>query len=428
MSDKPKIGFAGMSHLGTVSAVASAAKGFETVAYDGDADRIARYAAGEFDIREPGLEELAANNSGRLRFSADLKDIGACDVVYVSLDVATDDAGASDLAPLDRLIDGISPALRPDATFAILSQVPPGYTRKRLRNGLALFHQVETLIFGRAVDRALEPERYIVGCADPGSPLPSPYRAFLEAYGCPILPMAYESAELAKIAINMCLVASIGVANTMAELCEKTGANWREIVPALKHDRRIGEYAYLAPGLGMAGGNLERDLATVQRLAAEHGTDACVVAAWLSNSAHRRDWAVRTLRECLGTGGGDALIAVWGLAYKENTNSTKNSPALATIAQLGDMRVRVHDPIVRADQVDHPRLEAAASELDAVEGADALMVMTPWPAYGSVDVADLLAALRGRTVIDPYGVLDGERVRGAGLDYHTLGRPALHPV
>ncbi len=425
MSDNPKIGFAGLSHLGTVSAVASAAKGFETVGFDLDGARAARCTEGAFAISEPGLEKLAAANRGRLRFSAEAADLGARDVVFAALDVATDDEGMSDLAALDGLIETVMPALRPDATLVILAQVPPGYTRRRAKAGLALHYQVETLIFGRAMERAMEPERFIVGCADPTEPLPAPYRHFLEAFGCPILPMAYESAELAKIAINMCLAGSIGVANTMAELCEKTGADWREIVPALRLDRRIGDHAYLMPGLGLAGGNLERDLATVSRLAAQHGTDAGVVAAWLANSRHRRAWAARTLRENLGTENGGRLVAVWGLAYKENTNSTKNSPALATIAQLGDMRVRVHDPVVPAEGLDHPRLEEATSPLGAAEGADALLIMTPWPDYGAVDVAALAAAMRGRIVIDPYGVLDGGRVREAGMDHYTLGRPAL---
>ena len=100
--------------------------------------------------------------------------------------------------------------------------------------------------------------------------------------------MRFESAELCKIAINCCLVSSISVANTLAELCEGIGADWSEIVPALKLDRRIGAYAYLAPGLGIAGGNLERDLATVVRLADGIGSDAGVVKAWVANSRHRK--------------------------------------------------------------------------------------------------------------------------------------------
>src|SRR6185436_16658850 len=105
-------------------------------------------------------------------------------------------------------------------------------------------------------------------------PLPAAWRSFLETFGCPILPMRLESAELTKISINCVLAASVGMANTLAALCERIGADWSEIAPALKLDRRIGRDAYLAPGLGLAGGNIERDLATAMRLSAEHGTEA----------------------------------------------------------------------------------------------------------------------------------------------------------
>src|SRR5204863_6387465 len=139
----------------------------------------------------------------------------------------------------------------------------------------------------------------------------------LDSFGCPILSMRYESAELAKISINCCLVASISVANTMAELCEKIGADWSEIVPALKLDRRIGAHAYLSPGLGLAGGNLERDLATVTTLAQEFGTEAGTVRAFVENSRHRKDWALRTLHKALLAKTPGAMVGILGLAYKE---------------------------------------------------------------------------------------------------------------
>ena len=146
--------------------------------------------------------------------------------------------------------------------------------------------------------------------------------------------MRFESAELTKIAINCCLVSSISVANTLAELCEGIGAVWSEIAPALKLDRRIGPHAYLSPGLGIAGGNLERDLATVIRMSEDVGSDAGVVRAWIANSRHRRDWAARTIKRVLLDKTPEATVAVWGLAYKENTDSVKNSPSLATLRQL----------------------------------------------------------------------------------------------
>jgi len=228
--------------------------------------------------------------------------------------------------------------------------------------------------------------------------------------------MRYESAELAKIAINCCLVSSISVANTLAELCEGIGASWSEIVPALKLDKRIGQHAYLAPGLGIAGGNLERDLATVIRFAGELKTDAGVVKAWLANSRHRRDWAARTITKLLLQKNRQAVVAIWGLAYKENTDSTKNSPSLATIEQLGAAKLRLHDPVVKIEKGEH--FETA---LEAALGADALLILTPWPQYHEIDCAAIAKALRGRVVLDPYAVLDLDSAKAAGLQVHTLG-------
>jgi UDPglucose 6-dehydrogenase len=423
---RPVVGFAGMTHLGIVSATGVASGGFETVCFDPDETLVARLQAGDLPVLEPGLDELLASNSGRQHFTSAAKDLSRCDVVYLSQDVDTDDTGRSNTSALNALIDLVVPNLKPDACLVVLSQVEPGFTR-----AIAAppedrrYYQVETLVFGRAVERVLKPERYIVGCSDPAKPLNPNFRAVLKAFGCPILPMRYESAELAKISINMCLVASISVANTMSELCEQVGAVWHEIVPALKLDQRIGPYSYLAPGLGIAGGNLERDLATVIALAGQHGTDSRVVEAWLANSRHRRDWAVRTLRQHVLAHGDDPLVAVWGLAYKENTRSVKNSPSLATLAQLPEVRVRLHDPVVPASKAGHPRAQEAASALAAAQDADALMILTPWAEYREIPPGDIAAAMAGRTVLDPYRVLDSTAARSAGLCYHTLGMPAL---
>jgi UDPglucose 6-dehydrogenase len=306
----------------------------------------------------------------------------------------------------------VIPALTPQAVLVVLCQVPPGFTRALPLPQDRLYYQVETLVFGQALERAFRPERFIVGCAAPQRPLPAAYRTFLEAFGCPILPMRYESAELAKIAINCCLVASVSAANTLAELCEKIGADWSEISPALRLDRRIGAHAYLNPGLGIAGGNLERDLATVVRFAGEHGTDAGVVRAWVANSRHRRDWAGRTLREAVLAKNPAASVSVWGLAYKENTNSTKNSPSLATLAQFPGMQFRRHDPA----------LEPGEGPIAAARGADALMILTPWPEYRSVPLTELRRAMRGNVILDPYAVLDRAGAAGHGFVVHALGR------
>ncbi len=417
-----KIGFVGMTHLGLVSAAAGAERGFSMIGHDPDPVLIEALNRGDLPVLEPDLAHLVAANRDRLTFTTDPEALRACAVVYVAADVATDEDGRSDLSSIDVLL-GVAYANTDDATtIVVLSQVPPGYSRPRQRPGRTLIYQVETLIFGQAVHRALYPERTIVGLADARTALPDVYRAYLDGHGKPpVLPMRYESAEMAKISINCCLVASVATANTLAELCERTGADWSEIAPALKLDARIGAKAYLTPGLGIAGGNLERDLATVQSLAQTHGTDQGVVAAWIANSRRRKCWAARLLRECLLDANPQARVAVLGLAYKENTRSIKNAPAIACLTALQGADLVVFDPEVKADVV--PFCREAPDALTAAVGADALAILTPWPAFKALDIGALAQAMRGRLLIDPYRCLDGDAACAAGFVYFTLGAP-----
>lgn len=421
MSILPRVGYVGMTHLGINYAVAGAAAGFPIVCFDRDASLIADLAAGRLPVREPDLPELLQRNTGRLHFTAAAKDLSLCDIVYIAPDVPTNDQGESDLQVLKVLIAIASDAMRPDACLVILSQVPPGFTRQLPRPVATLFYQVETLIFGRAVERATHPERFILGCADPAQPLPAALATYLQAFSCPILPMRYESAELAKIAINCCLVASVSTANTLAELCEKIGADWAEIIPALRLDQRIGAFSYISSGLGIAGGNLERDLATVVRFADMHGTDAGVVRAWMANSRNRRDWVLRLLHRLVLGKTDTPRLALWGLAYKQDTHSTKNSPALALLEALGPYPVTAYDPAVSADSRYHPQLAGASSALTACQDADALLIMTPWPEFRIVDPQAIADRMRGRIVVDPFSVLQAKACTAAGLQHHRLG-------
>lgn len=401
----PTVGFVGLTHLGLVSAAATAEKGFSAVGFAPDAVLIDSVSAGRLPIMEPDLDDAVARNRDRLHFTADAVALKECDVVYIAADVPTNDAGVSDLAPIESLIARARSAIRDDAVMVVLCQVPPGFTRTL--SGANVFYQVETLIFGRALERALGPERFIVGCADPARPLPGAYARLLESFACPVFRMGYESAELAKIAINCFLVSSVSTTNMLAELCENIGADWNEIVPALRLDKRIGAHAYLTPGLGIGGGNLERDLATVRRLAGRHGTDDGPVLSWAHNSDRRRDWALDVLKRELEGRGTAPTVAILGLAYKADTHSTKNSPALRTIAGLPRCRFRVYDPVVPASAVAAEGVYGAASALDACAGADALAIMTPWKEFAGLDPAAVAAALSGDLVVDPYRVLGG---------------------
>lgn len=416
------IGFAGLTHLGLISAVASAANGFQTIGFDTDPERVAAIAAGQFPILEPNLPETFARARAQLSFTAHLDDLAACDMVYIALDVVTNDQGQSDLGPVQAMIAAVLTVLNKDALLVVLCQVPPGFTRAIPLAPERLFYQVETLVFGRAMERATQPERIILGQADPKHSLPPRLSQFLASFGCPLLPMRYESAELAKISINICLIASVSVANLMAELSAHLGADWSEIVPALRLDKRIGPHAYLKPGLGISGGNLERDMENVRRLAGMVGSEAGVARAWMTDSAYRKEWPLRQLHQTVLAHQPQAQIAVLGLAYKENTASTKNSPALLLLAQLPNLSIRAYDPAVTLEADLFPRLESVGDALAACRGADVVVIMTPWPEFARLEPARLAKEMAGRVIIDPYGMLDAEACRDAGLQQQVLGR------
>lgn len=417
--ERPSIGIAGLTHLGINSGVAFAERGFATVWFDPSPDIVGKIESGDLPIVEPGLDNLFARNRSRIEVTSKAQALERCAVVYIAADVPTDENGVGDLRGIEALIERVSGAMSQAGVMVVLCQVPPGFTRLIDFPKHRLFYQVETLIFGRAVERALAPERFIVGCAEPARPLPPAYSGLLEAFGCPILPMRYESAELAKIAINCCLVSMISTANTLAELSGQIGADWSEIAPALKLDRRIGEHAYLTPGLGLSGGNLERDLATVIRLAGQAGTDATVVEAWVASSRHCKGWAARTLHSALYADKPEARLCVLGLAYKQDTDSTKNSPAIALIEMLEGREIIVFDPVVSASRA--PRAQGAETPMAACRGVDAVAVMTPWAAFKELDLEEIAKTMRGRVLLDPHGLFDAASATKLGFEYHTLG-------
>jgi UDPglucose 6-dehydrogenase len=422
-----RVGFIGLSHLGLNYSLATAAKGFTTVAYDPNAALTADCASGKFPIEEPGFVDLFKVHREKIHYTSDLASLAKCDLVFYALDIRTNERNESDPGPLTALIEATAGHLARDATAVILSQVTPGYTRQLIAklggtSPAKFYYQVETLIFGRAVERAMLPERYMVGATDPAQPLPAAFREWHDSFGCPVLVMRFESAELAKIAINFFLVSTVCTTNTLAEVCEAIGADWKEIAPALRLDKRIGPHAYLTPGLGVSGGNLERDLVTVQNLAKQHGTETGVVSAWQHNSTYRKQWALRMIERHVFPAHPKPRLAVWGIAYKEDTHSIKNSPAVETLRALSGHDVHAYDPAAQIDPAAIPHVTRHTKALDVLPGADALVIMTPWKEFKTISPAEIRARLKGAIVIDPHGVLDRDACAIAGLKIFQLGR------
>ena len=418
---KCKVGFVGLTHLGLVSAAVAAEKGFSVVCFDRDQNKIDLLKGFVSEIIEPQLIELLKKNIDSVTFTACHNALADCELVYVAPDVSTDGGGNSDLSVIDDALNVAIQATSEMTTLVVLSQVPPGYSRRYASFRRDIFYQVETLVFGDAVNRALHPERIIVGSQYVDKQLPACYQSFLDVFGCEVLVMRYESAELAKIAINMFLISSITTTNMLAELCEKIGANWYEIAPSLRLDRRIGRNAYLNPGLGFSGGNLERDLATIIRLSYKHGTDAGVARAWVSNNKWRRAWAFRLLSSTVLSNLSNPIVAVLGLSYKENTNSVKNSPAVQLIDSIRDVRVKVYDPVIDIIETRNHMTVYANSALDAICGVDAVLIMTPWPEFSEITFNDIKRQMKGDVVIDPFGMLKDQYIHTRGIRYFSLG-------
>lgn len=423
-------GFLGLSHLGIVHSIGWASFGQPVVAVDPDPATVERLARGDLPVREPGLSELLERSREWLTFSTELMSLADCPLVIVTRDVPTDATNASDLGPVLELVETAVPHLRPHAALVVMSQVPPGFTRA-LGEGIRaarpelpfqLYYWVETLIFGDAVRRCLEPERIIVGGADPGTPLPPLLQQGLRQFGCPIMPMSYESAELTKTAINLYLAGVVTSTNLLADLCESVGADWGQVAPALRLDKRIGPDAYLQPSLGVAGGNLERDLITLRGLCQAHGVDTNYLDALIDCNAQRLEWVCHKLAERVLGRTPLPTIGIWGLTYKKNTHSTKNSPALRLIAELdGRAQFRAWDPMVGASEV-----ETGASIVrtrdEALTGSDCLLIMADWEHFADADLETIRRRMRRPVVIDCVGALEGRRREMEGIEYVSMGR------
>lgn len=422
-----RVGVVGLSHLGIVGGACLAADGVPVTAVDGDAALVAAMAAHAPPVYEPGLGELLGVAAPA--FTSDYSVLGACDVVLVAVDTVTDEENRSDLVPLEAHLQKALPWLPRDGVVALMSQVPVGYTRAldarfrvwRPDLRARLYYWVETLVIGEAVARFRSPERIIIGGPSREARPEPALDALLARFHCPVFRVNYESAELAKAAINFYLSMSVTFANTLADLCEAVGASMSAILPALRSDRRIGLHAYIRPGLGIAGGNLERDLVHLRDVAERSGVDAGLLRLILERSANRYGWLLRVLDRHLLRGGTRPRLAVWGLAYKKNTRSTKNSPAVRLIGDLKDRaRLVVYDPEATLPAA-REGVEVAPTAGAALKGADGLLILTDWEEFGTFDPVDIRASLRGAVVIDAVAALDAERARAAGLTYVAIG-------
>tara|TARA_Y100000768_G_scaffold333690_1_gene273925 strand:- start:58755 stop:60029 length:1275 start_codon:yes stop_codon:yes gene_type:complete len=417
------VGYVGLSHLGLCSSVAAAIKNCKVISFDEDQSLIKRLNKGISDITEPHLNQSLKKYKNKIIFTNNINEINSCDIVYISLDVPTDSKGKSDLSSIYKLIKKLFQNISRDTPIVILCQVPPGFTRQLKWPSKNLFYQVETLIFGDAINRALNPERIIIGKYQNSGKINKYYNKYLKLFSCPIIEMNYESAEFSKISINAMLISSITTTNLMSSIAREIGANWDEIASSLRLDRRIGKYAYLNPGLGISGGNLERDLKTIINISKKNYINPNLVYEFFKSSEKNKNWPLEYFLNSKFSKKKNTQIGILGLSYKENTHSIKNSPSLNLIQGLLRKKfnhICAYDPEAIHNNL-FDKIKRVKKISEVIEFSEILFFMTPWKEFKKINLA------RSKNnqislIIDPYGLVSGYDYKKHNIVYLTKGK------
>ena len=411
-----KIGFAGLSHLGLCSMIANANLGIQTYGFDFDKNRVEKYNDFKLDIKEPKLLNLLKKNNNLIKMDNKIKILSDCNLIYISNDVATDKNGNSNLSLVNKYIIEVKKIIKKKSALIILCQVPPGFTRKNISKKIDLYYQVETLIFGKAIQRATTPERIIIGKTNKDSNLNLYYKNYLNLFKCPKIFMNYESAELAKIAINIMLISSITSSNVLSNIASNVNGDWNDITKAIKLDKRIGKYSYLRPSLGLSGGNLERDLVSIKKISLKNNVNSNLFDSFLLNSQSQKNWILLLLKKL--NINLEYKICFLGLTYKENTHSIKNSNAIHSILKLKRFKINAYDPVINSLDISK-NLSVKHNLFEAVKGCEVLIITTPWSEFFNLKIKYLNNS-DIKILIDPYGVLYDQK-NNMKFKYFTIG-------
>jgi UDPglucose 6-dehydrogenase len=425
----------GTGYLGATHAACMAELGHDVVGIDTDPTKVAALSSGTVPFWEPGLEEVLRRglDSGRLRFSTDPADASGSRVHFVCVGTPQRaDSPAADLTQVHGAVDALIPVLDAGALLVGKSTVPvgtaAGIAERVSATGAHVAWNPEFLREGHAVEDTLRPDRLVFGVRDAADEavLREVYAALLDS-GTPLLVTDFATAELVKVAANAFLATKISFINAMAEVCEATGGDIVTLSAALGMDPRIGPQ-FLRAGLGFGGGCLPKDIRAFMARAGELGVDEALM--FLRDiddiNIRRRQHTVDLALEAMGGEASGRRVAVWGAAFKPDSDDVRDSPALHVAAALHDAGaiVTVHDPraVDNARRL-FPQLEYADSPLDAARDADVVLLLTEWSDYRDLDPVSITPVVRQASLIDARNALDVERWRAAGWTYRALGRP-----
>jgi len=431
----------GTGYVGLVAGTCLADLGHKVICVDNDPAKIERLRSGLLPIYEPGLAHLVVRNVAeeRLCFTTEAADaITRSEVVFIAVGTPSASDGSADISAVIAVAGMIARQATVPSTVIIKSTVPVG-TADRVRAHLAslsdLPHEVvsnpEFLKEGAAVDDFMYPDRIIVGCQGDRARavMERLYKPVLRT-GKPILFMDNRSAEMSKYASNAFLATRISFINEIARLCEAVGADVDAVRRGAGSDSRIG-HRFFFPGAGYGGSCFPKDVRALQFTAREAGMDLVIVDAVERVNEDQKKVLAGKVLERFGHDLRGRRIAVWGLAFKPGTDDTREAPSLVTV----DAFVRAGATVVGYDpeaaeefrKRSPHAIQYTRTSAEALDGADALVVITEWPEFRNPNLDAIRTRMRTPVVFDGRNIFDPAEMAATGIEYHCLGRPYLPP-
>ena len=427
----------GTGYVGLVTGACLADLGHTVTCLDIDVDKVRLLHEGKIPIFEPGLDELIERNgrAGRIRFTSDYASaIPPASVVFVAVGTPSSSIGDADLSQVESAVAAMAPHLSDRTTVVMKSTVPVGATSRilsTLRTTLpekvtSVGSNPEFLKQGTAVQDFLHPDRVVIGAEDPGAEraLRAVYQPLLDS-GVRAVFTDIESAELLKVATNAFLEVKLSFINEMADLCEQTGASITEVALGMGMDDRISA-SFLKAGPGYGGSCFPKDAQALLHSSQVHGSPSRIVASAIDVNRNRRIEMIERIRRIMGGDIAGRSIGVLGLTFKANTDDLRESPAIEVtrgLLGLGAV-VSVFDP----QGMDNARSvlagpRFASDPYDAIAGADALVILTEWPEFASLDLARVRRELAVPLMIDLRNLYDASEIEAEGIEYYSIGRP-----
>jgi UDPglucose 6-dehydrogenase len=425
MSDsREPIGVIGAGWVGLVTAACFAELGHDVYVRDIVAEKVETLARGEVPIYEPGLSELITSNSERLHFTTEMGEVlPNANLLFCCVDTPPSYSGDADLSRVERVVAEVGASA--DHALVMKSTVPVGTGRSIHRRApdLGYVSNPEFLKEGTAVADFMHPDRVVVGAEPDSQPFADRVAALYEPLDAPIVRTDVASAEMIKLASNAFLATKISFINEIANVSEELGANVDEVARGMGLDSRIGPQ-FLRAGLGYGGSCFPKDVTALKQLAGNTGYHFQLLTAVIEVNELQKRRAIGKLQKHLGSLVGKE-IALLGIAFKPNTDDIREATSLVLAGRLQSegAHVRVYDPIasLRArDLLGGARVCDSAT--DALEGADAAVLVTEWPEFRDLDWIAARETMRRPLVVDGRNFLDGDLLKTAGFAYEGVGR------